>query len=161
MGSLYHRYGSREGLLAAAWLDALQGFVATMTPLLRSTQADAGVIAATGTTQFCRTEHQRAIILACCRQSEFITDQSDPGVTEQIESLNIEITDALATFAEQQQLSAQITRLALVSFPLGAVRQFLPRQRVPAEIDAYVAAAYEATVARYRSTLNKPTTQGA
>ncbi|MFK7915172.1 MAG: TetR family transcriptional regulator [Pseudomonadales bacterium] len=152
MGSLYHRYGSREGLLAAAWLDALQAFVATMAPLLRSTAPDAGVTAATGTTRFCRAEPERAIILACCRQSEFFTANSDPAITAKIEALNESIAGALVQFAKQQNLSLQAARLGLVSFPLGAVRQFLPRQSIPEEIDTYVAAAYKATVANYRST---------
>ncbi|WP_409935242.1 TetR/AcrR family transcriptional regulator [Phenylobacterium sp.] len=51
-GSLYHRFGSREGLLAETWLHALLAFQPVFVPALETPSA-VGQIAAV-TPRFCR-----------------------------------------------------------------------------------------------------------
>lgn len=155
-GSLYHRFGSREGLLAAAWLDALAAFTAAMLPILGRDDPNAGTAAAVATPQFCRAHPERAIILACARQSEFIDDATDTAITDAIQRLNESVQTALQRFAIAHGLSADAARLGLVSFPLGAVRQFLPTRAIPPEVDDYVAAAYRATVQTFQSQTDAP-----
>jgi len=85
IGSLYHRYGSREGLLAQTWLDAVKSFQGGFLAALEGGDADgdesAGGRAALATPRFCRAERSRAIVLSCCRQSEFLSSATPPLMT--------------------------------------------------------------------------------
>jgi AcrR family transcriptional regulator len=146
IGSLYHRYGSREGLLASAWLDAVTAFQAQFLAALRSGGADAGEQAALATPRFCRSERSRAIILACCRQSEFLFDDTPQDLRDKIAEVNKAAAEAVQRFAKSSGYSLEACRMALVAFPMGAVRVYLPSRPVPASADAYVSAAYRAAI---------------
>lgn len=146
VGSLYHRYGSREGLLAASWLDAVRAFQARFLDAIESDSEDAGERAALATPQFCRAEPGRAVILACCRRSEFITDATPVALQIEINHINDDTGAAMKRFARRNGLSLQACRLALVAFPLGAVRLYLPGRPVPKSVDDYVLAAYRSVI---------------
>ncbi|MCG8441877.1 MAG: TetR/AcrR family transcriptional regulator [Caulobacterales bacterium] len=150
VGSLYHRYGSREGLLARAWLDAVEAFHARFRAALESGAPDAGEEAALATPRFCRAEPERAVILACCRRSEFLGEAAPADLRAAIETVNRDAAAALARYAEGVGAPLEACRLALVAFPLGAVRVYLPRRPVPDGVDAYVAGAYRAVMALAR-----------
>jgi len=68
VGSLYHRYGSREAMLARAWLAAVRAFQARFLEALEGGSSDAGERAALATPRFCRAEPDLAVLLACCRR---------------------------------------------------------------------------------------------
>ncbi len=146
VGSLYHRYGSREELLALSWLDAVKAFQAHFLRELESEHRDSGVRAALATPQFCRSERKRAIVLSCCRQSEFVTDATPENLRKEINSINKRTFSAVQNFAERTGHSLEACQLGLVAFPLGAVRIYLPNHKVPKSVDEYVAAAFQAAV---------------
>lgn len=146
IGSLYHRYGSRETLLAMTWLDAVRAFQAEFREALESGADDAGERAALATPKFCRTDNARAIVLACCRQAEFASSAISGELQEAIASANDEAMMALRRFAATRGYSVDACRLGLVAFPLAAVRLYLPDKPVPASIDAYIANAFRAII---------------
>jgi len=146
IGSLYHRYGSREGLLAKTWLDAVQSFQATFLSALECSDDDAGARAALATPQFCRTERERAIILSCCRQSEFLSDATPEDLREEIGAVNEAAGAALRRYARRTGYSLEACRLGLIAFPLGAVRLYLPDRPLPKTIDDYVVRAFWSAV---------------
>ena len=53
-GSVYHRFASRETLLAETWLDAVRSFQEGFLEAIRSPAPDAGEQAALATPRFCR-----------------------------------------------------------------------------------------------------------
>ncbi len=146
IGSLYHRYGSREGLLAQTWLDAVKAFQAGFLAALQTGDENAGEHAARATPQFCRAERARAIILSCCRQSEFLSDATPEDLREEIASVNKQAGAALRQYAHRTGYSLEACRLGLVAFPLGAVRLYLPDRRIPKTIDDYVVRAFWSAV---------------
>jgi AcrR family transcriptional regulator len=146
IGSLYHRYGSREGLLAQTWLDAVKSFQGGFLAALESGDADAGVRAALATPRFCRAERSRAIVLSCCRQAEFLSSATPVALRKEIRSVNDGAGAAIRRYARRSGYGLEACRLGLVAFPLGAVRIYLPNHRVPPAIDAYVVAAFRSAV---------------
>jgi AcrR family transcriptional regulator len=146
VGSLYHRFVSREGLLAETFLDALTAFQSRFIEALSGGDLEAGANAALSVPAFCREERAKAVVLACCRASEFVTDETPTAFRVEIERANRRAAAALRRFAADNALDLDAARLALAGFPLGAVRLYLPSRSVPTTIDAAIAAAYWSAV---------------
>ncbi|MEM1092479.1 MAG: TetR/AcrR family transcriptional regulator, partial [Pseudomonadota bacterium] len=144
IGSLYHRFDSREGLLAETWADALTSFQRRFLAALEADDEDAGVNAALATPRFCRAEPERAALLACCRASEFLSEATPSAIRDSINDGNDEVQRAVRRYASRVGLSLQACRMGLMAFPLGAVRAYLPDRAVPRSVDRYVAAAFKA-----------------
>lgn len=146
VGSLYHRYGSREGLLAQTWLDAVRASHAAFMREIDREDETAGEAAAMATPRFCRADRDRAVVLACCRRSEFISQATPAPLREQIEHVNDEAVAAIRRYAKRTGHSLEACRIGLIAFPLGAVRLYLPSQPVPRSVDAYVLEAFRAVM---------------
>lgn len=146
-GSLYHRFASREGLLAETFLDALAAFHDRFLGALESGGGlAAGERAAVSVATFCRAERERAVVLACCRAAEFVSGDTPREAAAAISATNRHAAQALRRFAAANRLDLETARLALVGFPLGAVRLYLPKRPIAAAIDARIAAAYWSAV---------------
>ena len=102
--------------------------------------------AALATPRFCRDEPDIAVVLFCCRPSEFLTGDVPAHVSERIADVNRPISSALAAFAQRIGRPLLACRLALIAYPLGAVRLFMPEQSVPLEIDGEIRKAVEAAL---------------
>jgi AcrR family transcriptional regulator len=137
-GSLYHRFGSREGLMAEAWLATVSAFQQRFVAALSREDDSAGVEAALETPRFCRREPDLSLVLVCCRPSEFLTGEVQAELRACVANVNKEASSAIARFAKRIDRPLLACRLALVALPLGAVRLFLPKQRVPVEVDDYI-----------------------
>jgi AcrR family transcriptional regulator len=145
VGSLYHRFASREALLAEAWLDSLAAFHALFIAALKSgDDAAAGERAALATPHFCRAERGRALVLQCCRVSELVSPDTPRAFRKKISAANAAATGALRDYSKRSGISLEALRYGVVAFPLGAVRLYLPARTVPKSVDGFVAAAYRA-----------------
>jgi len=146
-GSIYHRFGSREGLMAAAWLDAIEAFQERFLAALEAGSREAGLAAALATPAFCRDEAARALILTSGRRAEMMSDKAPPEMQARLDQLNGKTRDGLESFALEQRLPLERVRLALIGIPLGAVRLYLPEKAVPESVDAHISAAVGALLA--------------
>lgn len=142
-GSLYHRFGSREGLLAETWAFALLSFQPHFMKALAEPDVAIGKVAAV-TPRFCREHPAEAIILSCCSSQQFMGKDTPIAIRARIEDSNRATALALVDFARQKGFELDACRLALIAFPLAAVQQYLPDKEVPASIETYVARAAEA-----------------
>ena len=146
MGSIYHRFGSREGLMAETWLDAVAQFQRQFMAALAPGTLAAGLDAAMTIPRFCRTNRDQATVLACCRQSEFVGDTTPVPLRRRIVTANDEASIAIRRFAKAAGRPLLACRLALVAYPLGAVRLYLPRSAVPSTLDDEIAKAVHAAL---------------
>ncbi len=151
IGSLYHRFGSRETLLARTWLDAVEAFQLEFLAALESGGSDAGKRAALVTPRFCRTQRERAIVLACCRQEEFTSPDLPEDLLRSISGANHRAAAAICSYADNNAYPLEACRLGLVAFPLAAVRLYLPDQPVPESIDQYVGRAFLSAIQKRHS----------
>ena len=130
IGSLYPRFEGREALLAAAWLDAVE-------------RCQGGFLEAP---RFCRAAPDAAIILACCRQTEFLQPETPPDLATRIARVNERTAREIHEFAKRVERPVLSCHLALVAYPLAAVKLFLPHKAVPENLDAEIARAYDAAM---------------
>ena len=140
-GSIYHRFGSREGLMATAWLDAVGAFQDRFLAALEAPATSPGLAAALVTPAFCRDEVARALILTTGRRSEMMSDKAPPDMRARLDQLNGRSRVGLETFAREQGLPIERVRLALIGIPLGAVRLYLPDKAVPESVDGDIGTA--------------------
>ena len=146
VGSLYHRFGSREGLMAQAWLWAVERFQRRFLAALEDADLESGVAAALATPRFCREQPDAATILACCRRSEFLGSGAPTELAARIAAVNDQPAAAVRAFSQRTGRSLLACRLALIAYPLAAVRLFLPGDPVPEALDAEIAKAYHAAL---------------
>lgn len=145
-GSLYHRYGSREGILGEAWLDAVGVFQERFLAALQSGLETAGRDAACTTPEFCRSNRHRALILMACRQTDFLGPKTPETLRKLAKAANVEVFEAIQSFADERGVSVEKCHLALIGFPLGAVKLYLPNRAVPLAVDDAIRAAYAVTI---------------
>ncbi|WP_323762374.1 TetR/AcrR family transcriptional regulator [Maricaulis sp.] len=146
-GSIYHRFGSREGLMAAAWLDAVEAFQERFLVALAAGTREAGLAAALATPAFCREEVARALILTMGRRAEMMSDKAPAEMRARLDQINGQGKAGLERFAFEQRLPLQRVRLALIGVPLGAVRLYLPDKAVPEGVDDDIRLAVSALLA--------------
>jgi AcrR family transcriptional regulator len=147
IGSVYHRFKSREALLAETWLNAVKTFQAGFIAALNSDDRDAGLQAALETPRFCRRSPELAVVLACCRKEQFLGPDTPEAFAPDIAAVNDQLGKELGRFAKRVKRPLLSCQLAIVAYPLAAVQLFLPGQEVPDSIDGEVEKAYRAVMA--------------
>ena len=137
-GSVYHRYQSREGLLARTWLFALEKFHEVFISALEMPGDFPGELAALATPRFARDDRESAVILACGSVSQFLSEQAPRDIMDRIHASNERARSAVRAFSKEHGLDLVACRLALVAYPLASVKLYLPTEPVPGDLDHYV-----------------------
>jgi len=147
VGSIYHRFGSRDGLLAAAWLDAVSSFQAGFIPALQAGAGHPGLEAALHTTAWARENAVRARLLVLQRGHEFGSERWSDPVRDRGRRLAADLEAGLSGFCEQHLGSSggesrRLVTFALLDLPHAAVRRYLAVGiPPPPEVDRYLASA--------------------
>lgn len=149
VGSIYHRFGSRDNLLAAAWLDALSTFQVGFITALQAEDPD-GLAAALYTTAWARQDAVRARLLVLNRARDFGSERWSEPERGRAHSLAADLETGLRTFCERRLGGSggetrRLVTFALLDLPHAAVRRYLAVGiPPPAEVDAYLASAVRA-----------------
>lgn len=147
VGSIYHRFGSRDGLLAAAWLDAMSSFQAGFVAELQQGDGQTGLGAARYTVAWARTDAVRARLLVLHRGHEFGSERWSDPLRDRARHLAAELETGLAGFCERHLggsggESRRLVTFALLDLPYAAVRRYLAvGMPPPPEVDGYLASA--------------------
>src|SRR5215471_1696215 len=81
VGSIYHRFASREEILSQAWLLAVRGFQSAFVPALdAAARAEDGVAAALVVPRWSRENPELASLLTLRRQEDFLDDRTPANV---------------------------------------------------------------------------------
>lgn len=146
VGSLYHRYGSREGLLAAACLDAVTCFFDPFVETLAPRDLAAGRKAAAFVPEFCRDNRARATVLLHNSPSNLRAAKAPEDITDDIFRRAAVFDAAILEFGEATGCGGDVARLAVFELPLAIVRHYLPRRAVPAEAIEHAVACYDGMI---------------
>ena len=158
VGSIYHRFGSRDGLLAAAWLDSVSSFQAGFIPALRGGAGHPGLAAALHTTAWAREDPLRARLLVLHRARELGSERWGGQERERARRLADDLEEVLAEFCERNLEerggeSRRLATFALLDLPYAAVRRYLAVGiPPPADVDRYLASALQALLPAARRT---------
>ncbi|MEU8124412.1 TetR/AcrR family transcriptional regulator [Spirillospora sp. NPDC049024] len=143
-GSLYHRFGSRDLLLATLWTRCVRrfqdGFVAAL-------DADDAEAAALHTPRWCRENPAEAAVLLLHRRRD-LAAAWPAELAEPLDALNARAAGALTAFARRRGVDRDRLVFATVDVPYGAVRRhLLDRRPPPARVDELIATTCRAVLA--------------
>ncbi len=155
VGSLYHRFGSRDELLARLWVRAARraqgSFVAAVEGIEDPVEA---VVASTrGLIELTNAHPADARLLVSFRRDDLIAALPASALAEELEELNRPVEAALRTLARRlfgraDAAALRRTTFAAVDLPQGAIRRYLVAGRpVPRAVADDLETAVRATLA--------------
>jgi AcrR family transcriptional regulator len=131
IGSIYHRFGSRDELIARLWIRAVYrsqaSFVAAME---RDDPREAAHAAAMSMIDFCEEHPDDAQLLAAFRREDLLMAIPEGALADELASLNRPIERAVVQLAQRlygtrSQAALNRTLLAVFDLPYGAARRYL------------------------------------
>lgn len=124
-GSIYHRFESRDALVASTWLRAGEGFVAELAAALRGTDpVDAARSAARYQLEWARRRPVEAALYLLHGRSELTKTVWPADLARRAERLANETTDLVRRFAARLPgASYARVRFALLDVPQAAIRR--------------------------------------
>ncbi|WP_067472335.1 TetR/AcrR family transcriptional regulator [Nocardia amamiensis] len=157
VGTLYHRFGNRNGVLTAAWLRALRRFQdRTLAAADESDPVEAGVAMARAALRFGRELPQDARLLLNLRPSDLLDGGPDVEFNATLAEMNApliehlrRITDGLFGRDGEREIDA-VTR-AIVDLPYAALRRHAHAPSLPEWLEDDVTAAARTLLTSYRS----------
>lgn len=154
VGTLYHRFGNRDGVVLAAWLRALDRFqrralaADAEAPVERAT---AMAVAAIG---FARELPDDARLLLTIRPADLVDGQSDAAFTETLAAMNAPLAQRMRELAHQlygsdEPRAVDAVHRAVSDLPYAVVRRHAHDDPLPDWLEADVAAAARAVLHSY------------
>lgn len=148
VGSIYHRFSSRDVLIVRLWLRSIRRFQSGLVELAETADAHEALIAmAMHVPQYCRAHPDEAVGLTLYRQDRLLLDcpvelrDSVSTMNDALIALGMDMTRRRYDSGSPDKL--QWVAMATQVTPYGLVRPYLG-QPIPREIDAAVAAAADA-----------------
>jgi AcrR family transcriptional regulator len=150
-GTLYHRFGNRDGILTAAWLRALERFQARAMAADADTALDTAVAMAVAAVAFARELPEDARLLLTIRPGDLLDGEPDAAFRETLAAMNAPLTERLATLARQlygrgDRRSVDAVARAVADLPYAVVRRHAQDEPMPKWLEADVAASARAVL---------------
>ena len=150
-GTLYHRFGNRDGILAAAWLRALERFQAQAMAADAGAPLDAAVAMAVAAISFARGLPEDARLLLTIRPGDLLDDEPDAEFAETLAAMNAPLTRRVGALARQlygrgDARSVDAVARAIVDLPYAVVRRHAHDEPLPSWLEADVAASVRAVL---------------
>jgi AcrR family transcriptional regulator len=153
-GSIYHRFDSRNALLAELWLQTVESFQVGFQAALSGPEPQpAGLEAALYTPRWVRTHPVPARLLLLHRREDFLPDGWPAEVAQRAADLGRQGELALRSFTARALKSTSARALrrasyAVIDLPYAAVRPHVHADEPPpAIVDELIASAYRAVMA--------------
>lgn len=153
VGTLYHRFGNRDGILVATWLRGLDRFQALAMSATAGTAVDAAVAMALSVLDFARAYPDDARLLLMMRPEDLVDAEGGGELAEAIATRNLPLVERLRTLARElygadDARSLDAVHRAVVELPYAAVRRHI--DRLPDWLAADLAVAVRALLTAYR-----------
>jgi AcrR family transcriptional regulator len=148
-GTLYHRFGNRDGILAAAWLRALTRFQSRALAAAADTVIESAVATAVAAIDFMRAVPDDARLLVALRPSDLLDGEPDDELQQTLAAQNAPLIERLNAFARELYGSGDprcidAVARAIVDLPYAVVRRHANSTPIPDWLEADVAAASRA-----------------
>ncbi|MGB5101804.1 MAG: helix-turn-helix domain-containing protein [Steroidobacteraceae bacterium] len=145
-GSIYHRYRSREQLLAELWMEVVEGFQAGFAgELARANDIDGAVHAARFMATWTREHALEARLLLLHRRQDFVSGDWPPELADRAAALEPQLGAAPRDFALRAFGRADTDTMARLRYarldgPFGAIKPYVQgRKRIPPVVDELAA----------------------
>jgi AcrR family transcriptional regulator len=160
-GSFYHRFASRDVLLASLWLRTVLEFQAGIRAAL---EAGDGLQAALHTPTWVRTHPDEAHLLLLHDRKDFGQGEWPAELRERVAEMTRRMEAASrrwarVIFGKEGRDEIRLSQFLISELPVSLVRQHLLRgEKPPPLVDRIIRATYRAVVADYRSAARSRTT---
>lgn len=153
-GTLYHRFGNRNGILAAAWLRALERFQSRAMAAAADTPLETAVAMAVSVVRFARELPDDARLLLTLRPSDLLDGEPDKSFVQTRAAMNAPLLMRVNEFARQlygkaDRRSVEAVERAVADMPYGVVRRHAFDNPMPRWLEADVEAASRALLTAY------------
>lgn len=153
-GTLYHRFGNRDGILAAAWLRALERFQARAMAAEADTPAETAVAMAVAGINFARELPQDARLLLTIRPADLLDGEPDASFQKTLAAMNAPLIKRIRELARQLYGSSDARCIdavarAVSDLPYAVVRRHAHDEPMPSWLEADVAASARAVLERF------------
>ena len=150
-GTLYHRFGNRDGILAAAWLRALERFQSRAMAAEVRAPADTAVAMAVSAIGFARELPEDARLLLTIRPGDLLDGEPDAQFQQTLAEMNAPLVDKVRELAQQLYGSGDPRAIDAVSravadLPYAVVRRHAHDEPMPPWLEADVAASTRAVL---------------
>jgi AcrR family transcriptional regulator len=151
VGSVYHRFVSRDVLLAKLWLRVVRSF---QEGFLDTLQREGGLRAALYTPRWVRAHPKEAKLLLVYRRAELISGTWPDEVQSLAAQIAQELDAGIVRFTRQlfgrvTKSALRRTQFALIDVPYAAVRRSLiADESLPTGVDRLVSETYTAILGR-------------
>ncbi|WP_066917652.1 TetR/AcrR family transcriptional regulator [Mycobacterium interjectum] len=154
-GTLYHRFGNRDGILTAAWLRALERFQARAMAADGAPPADTAVAMAVAGIGFARELPDDARLLLTIRPGDLLDGEPDAAFRETLAAMNAPLSARVAVLARQlygrgDRRSVDAVARAVADLPYAVVRRHARDEPMPKWLEADVAASARAMLESFR-----------
>lgn len=154
VGSFYHRFASRDGLLGELWLRTVLDFQQGITAAL---DAGDGLRAVLHTPAWVRLHSDEARLLLLYHRDDFAQGGWPASLRDGVAAQTARMESGFARFAHlvfgrAGKDEVRRAQFLLAEMPVGAVRQHLQRREPPPPIvDELIGITYRAVIADYRA----------
>jgi AcrR family transcriptional regulator len=154
-GTLYHRFGNRDGILKAAWLRALERFQSRAMSAAQAgadeTPADTAVAMAVAAISFAREVPQDARLLLTIRPGDLLDDEPDAQFQQTVADMNAPLREQIRALARKlygrkESRSVDAVARAVVDLPYAVVRRHANDETIPSWLEADVARSVRAVL---------------
>jgi AcrR family transcriptional regulator len=150
-GTLYHRFGNRDGILTAAWLRALRRFQERALAADGQTPTEAAVAMAVAAVGFARDLPEDARLLLTIRPGDLLDDEPDAAFRHTLAEMNAPLTHRVATLARElygnsRPRSVDAVARAVADLPYAVVRRHAHDDPMPSWLEKDVAASARAVL---------------
>ncbi|MDT5118246.1 MAG: hypothetical protein QOE30_3985 [Mycobacterium sp.] len=157
-GTLYHRFGNRDGILTAAWLRALERFqsraMAASEADTTDTPAETAVAMAVAAISFARKIPEDARLLLTIRPGDLLDDEPDAQFQETVAAMNAPLIERVGVLARKlygrkDSRSVDAIARAVSDLPYAVVRRHARDEPMPSWLEADVAASVRAMLGSF------------
>ncbi|MEZ0364010.1 TetR/AcrR family transcriptional regulator [Mycobacterium sp. pUA109] len=154
-GTLYHRFGNRDGILTAAWLRALDRFQSRAMAAAGDTATETAVAMAVAAVRFARELPEDARLLLTIRPGDLLDGEPDAAFRDTLAAMNAPLLHRVDDLAERLYGSrdprpVHAVARAVADLPYAVVRRHAYDSELPSWLEDDVAAAARALLASYR-----------
>ncbi|MBB3605092.1 AcrR family transcriptional regulator [Mycolicibacterium sp. BK556] len=149
VGTLYHRFGNRDGVVTAVWLRALERFQARAMAASGTDPVEVAVQMAVAAVGFATDCTEDARLLLTIRPVDLRDAGPDPEFDATLATMNAPLVDRVAELARQlygraDARSVDAVTRAVVDLPYAVVRRHAHDDGMPSWVRADVAASVRA-----------------
>jgi AcrR family transcriptional regulator len=144
-GTLYHRFGNRDGVVTAAWLRALERFQSRALAASADAPADTATAMAVAAIGFARELPEDARLLLTIRPGDLLDGEPDAAFQQTLATMNAPLVERVRELAERLYGSSDpravdAVNRAVADLPYAVVRRHARDEPMPSWLEADVAA---------------------